>query len=127
MILRILHRSDGKPPRVTELKVAHAEYDVAPATEAKPSEMCPYQRQSPQPEIHAWEWSPNGPIPSTPKAGETGKESPPESFDALAARLNKRFDKLVADIEQMRKELGEAEERSERLRHKLLDNGALRG
>jgi len=56
-----------------------------------------------------------------------GTESPPDSFDALAARLNQRFDKLAADIEQMRRELDEAEERSERLRHKLLDNGALRG
>lgn len=56
-----------------------------------------------------------------------GKESPPDSFDALAARLTQRFDKLAADIERMRRELEEAGERSERLRQKLLRNGKLRG
>jgi prefoldin subunit 5 len=52
--------------------------------------------------------------------------SPSESFDALAARLNKRFDELAANLEQMRRTLDAAEEQSERLRQKLLKNGVLR-
>lgn len=56
-----------------------------------------------------------------------GKKGPPDSFDALAARLNQSCDKLAADIAQMRRELEAAAERSERLRQKLLRSGALRG
>jgi len=123
MTLEVLHRSRGKPARLTALD---AEYDAALGTKAEPSEIRPYQRQSPQPGAHACERSPNGQRPFIPKPDEAGKENPPESFDTLAVRLNKRFDKLAADIEQMRKELGEAAEQSKQLRQKLLRNGALR-
>lgn len=112
---------------LTELKAAQAEHDVALATEPGPSEMCPYPRQSPQPELHPCEQSPSGRIPSIPKVDEAEKENPPESFDALAARLNARFDRLATSIEPMRERLRAAEEQSEQLRQKLLANRALRG
>jgi hypothetical protein len=60
------------------------------------------------------------------KADEVREECPPQSFDDLATRLNERFGKLAADVEQMCKGLREAEEQSERLRQKLMRNGALR-
>ncbi len=60
-------------------------------------------------------------LPEVPDAREKGKGRLPESFDALAAHLNEGFVRLEADLKQMREDLREAEEQSERLRHRLLD------
>jgi hypothetical protein len=106
---------------------AQSDHGVAFESEAKHEEPCLNQRRFPQAEIHACERSSSGRTPSIPKTGVTKKKRPPESFDALAARLNEWSGKLAAEVEQMRKELGAAEERSERLQHKLLANGTLRG
>jgi hypothetical protein len=122
----IQHRAE-REPRVTELNEAHTEHAAAIETEANPAEPRPDRRRSLQAEGPACVWNPNERVPPTPKADQSEKESPPESFDVLAARLNERFDKLAADVEEMREGLREAEERGERLRHKLLNNGALRG
>jgi len=51
---------------------------------------------------------------------EKEKEWLPESFDELAAHLDRKFARLEADIEQMAKELREAEIHTEQLRHRLL-------
>jgi len=45
------------------------------------------------------------------------KERLPESFDELSVRLNQKFDRLAVDVERMTKELREAQEQSDRLRH----------
>ena len=60
-------------------------------------------------------------IPKVPEAREKEKEWLPKSFDELAVHLEQKFARLEADVEQMRKELREAEEQSEQLRHRLLD------
>jgi hypothetical protein len=52
---------------------------------------------------------------------ETVNENVAESFDALASYLNEKFARLEADIEKMREELRDAEERSRQLEHKLSD------
>lgn len=127
MTLEILHRSERKLPQMIELNEAHAECDAASATKAKPAEISRDPHRSPQAEGHACAWSPNGRAPSAPKTDQAANENPADSFDALTARLNTRFDTLVAAIEQMRKELCEAEERSEQLRQKLVRNGTIRG
>jgi hypothetical protein len=99
--------------------------DVGLATQAKPAKRCPDQGLFLQDESRAWEPSPNGSIPPALKAGETGNRNLPESFDALASDLNNKFARLAADIEKMRKELRDAEERSEQLKHQLLDGKLL--
>jgi len=60
-------------------------------------------------------------LPEVPEAREKEKEWLPKSFDELAVHLEQKFARLEADVEQMRKELREAEEQSEQLRHRLLD------
>ena len=56
-------------------------------------------------------------IPKVPEAREKVKEWLPESFDELSVRLNQKFDRLAVDVERMTKELREAQEQSDRLRH----------
>ncbi len=124
MIREILHRPEGKPQRLTEAEEARADDDVGPATQAKPAERWSGQRPSTPAERHACERSPNGRLPPVPKVGDTENENLPESFDALASHLNERFARLAADIEEMRKELRDAEEQSEQLKRRLL-NGKL--
>ncbi len=101
------------------------DHDMSLATQAKPAEEGPDQRPSTQAESHACERSPNGRIPSVRSVDDTGNENVPESFDALEARLNSEFAMLAADIGKMRKELRDAEERSEQLKHRLLDGKLL--
>jgi hypothetical protein len=59
-----------------------------------------------------------GRLPAVPEAKE--KERLPKSFDELAAHLDQEFGRLVADVEQMTKDLREAEKQAEQLRHRLL-------
>jgi len=59
-------------------------------------------------------------LAAVPEAMEKEKEWLPESFDELAAHLDRKFARLEADIEQMAKELREAEIHTEQLRHRLL-------
>ena len=102
-----------------------SDYDVGLATQAKPAERCTDQGPSTQAESHASGRSPNGKILPPPMANETGNQNLLESFDALASHLNNKFARLTADIEKMRKELRDAEERSEQLKHQLLDGKLL--
>ena len=60
----------------------------------------------------------------TPKH-ETANEHRTESFDALASYLNEKFAGLEADIEKMREDLRDAEERSRQLEPHLLDGKLL--
>ena len=60
-------------------------------------------------------------LPAVPEAKQKEKERLPESFDELAAHLDQEFGRLAADVEQMAKELREAEKQAEQLWHRLLD------
>lgn len=112
---------------LTESNEAGAGQDAVSFAETQHEEPCPSQLRSPRAQIHACKSSPNGRIAPVPSNGEPGKESPAESFRSLAARLNERFQKLNADLEHMRQQLGEGEERLAHVWRKLIENGALRG
>lgn len=94
------------------------------ATQAKPAKWRPSQRTSTRAESRAWEPSSDVKIPPASRGHGSGNQSPHKSFDALASHLQNRCLRLAADIEDMRKELRAAEERSEQLKHDLL-NGKL--
>lgn len=59
-------------------------------------------------------------LPAVPEAKVKEKKRLPESFDELAAALHQKFGRLAADVEQMAKELREADIHAEQLRHRLL-------
>jgi hypothetical protein len=91
--------------------------DTAVTSDACSVESCLNQEESIRSENASHECG----LPKAPEAREKVKEHVPESFDELAVHLDKKFARLAADAEQMVKELRQAEERSEQLRHRLLE------
>lgn len=59
-------------------------------------------------------------LPAVPEAKVKEKKRLPESFDELAASLHQKFRRLAAEVEQMTRELREADIHAEQLRHRLL-------
>lgn len=127
MTPKIMHRPRWKAAQVRELDDARAAHEVALTTEAESAALAFNQPLAPRVQPRGGERRQRGRMPPAPKLEKAGRDSPPESFDALAARLNARFDRLATSIEPMRERLRAAEEQSEQLRQKLLANRALRG
>ncbi len=80
---------------------------------------CRDQRQSTRFDGFSSQRNPIEAISSIPEAQE---EYVSQSFEALKVHLNGEFARLAADAEQMAHQLREAEERSEQLRHQLLES-----
>lgn len=125
MNLEILHRPEAKRQRLKGVQEARADDDVRTTIQATPSATSADQRPPIPAESRLCERSRYGTIPSVSKVDGTGNEIQPKSFDALAAQLNAKFERLAADIEKMRQGLRDAEKRSEQLRQKLLNGNLL--
>lgn len=96
-----------------ELSEAQAEGDAVVRTVARTASGCRDRQQQTPFETNS----------SKPTARTSNL---PESFDALGADMNEKFARLAAEVEQMHRELREAEEHSEQLRQRLF-RGSLVG
>lgn len=127
MLLGVRHGSRTKSTRATQADDACARHDCDLAPEADTDALCLSQPRVPRARARACEPRAGEETPSMSTVGEAEVDGLPESFDAVAARMELRLGRLAADIRQMRQELAEAEERSGRLRQRLANSEWLPG